>query len=157
MSTSAENDRWLSKPWVQIGIAIGVGVLAYFLGYSKGSKGADASRDQLGEEVRRIAAEKESDVTLVVGKRNGVNAIHIPSGKRIPPCDERSAGQEPCDFSVRQEADGKYVLLGKNQQSVPKEDIFSETIAWVHKGSYCTTSSSGGRTTTNCCHSLSCW
>jgi hypothetical protein len=153
MSTSVENDRWLSKPWVLIGIATAVAIAAYFVG----SKRADAPRDQLGEEVRRTAAEKESDTALVVGKRNGVNAIHIPSGRKITPCDERSPGQEQCKFSVRKEADGKYVLLDSEQRPFPREQIFSETIAWVHKGSYCTTSSSGGKTTTNCCHSPSCW
>lgn len=158
MSTSAENERWLSKSWVQIGVAIVVAVAGYFVGYSKG---ADAPPDTLGDEVRRIATEKEAETALVTGKRSGVNFIHVLSGKTIPPCDKRSPGQEQCKFSVRKEADGKYVLLGSDQRPVPEDKIYSVTHIIDHEGGHCTTgsSSSGGHTTTNsnCCHSPACY
>ena len=154
MLTSSENDRWLSNPWIQIGIAIAIAVAAYFVGYGQR---ADAPRDPLGEEIRRTATEKESDTAIVLGKRPGVNAIHVPSGKRITPCDERSPGEEQCKFNVREETDGKFVLLDSEEKPVPRDQIFSKAIVWVHKGSYCTTTSSGGHTTTNCCHRPSCW
>ncbi|MCI0563108.1 MAG: hypothetical protein MN733_31910 [Nitrososphaera sp.] len=139
--------------YVQVIIAVIIAALSYFLGYS--SRTDTPPRDKLGDELRRIATEKEADTALVFGKRDGVNAVHIPSGKPIPPCHKRTPDQEQCKFDVKQDPNGKYVLLNKetDQQVQP----ISEAIVLIHAGSYCTTSSSGGHTTTNCCHSPPCW
>lgn len=140
--------------FAQITGAIFIAASAFFLGYSSKT---EVPRDRLGDEVRRIATEKGGDTALVIGKRDGVNAVHIPSEKPIPPCDKRTGNQEICKFDVRKDPHGKYVLFHKGGTPVPDSEIFAEIITWVHKGSFCTTSSSGGKTTTNCCHTSYCW
>jgi hypothetical protein len=157
MSTiSADNVRKGLTPDIQILIALGVAIVGYFLGYNAG---INASRDTMGEEVRRIARDKEANTTLITGKKGGVNAVDILSGKHVPPCDERTPDQPQCEFDVKV-IDGKPVLIRKkDQQPIPRDKILAEDEIhmWIHRGSHCTSSSSGGKVTTNCCHSSSCW